>query len=69
MNPTFEQLGIDQLSPFDRIELIGKIWDTIGANDVSSIPQWHLDEVKRRLDAEDANPTVGTPWEVVKARL
>ena len=69
MVATLEQLGIDQLSPSDRIELIGKIWDSIDSNDVSSIPPWHLDELDRRMDAADANQEVGTPWEIIKARL
>lgn len=54
MTATLEEFGIDQLSLSDRIELIGKIWDSIDANDVSTIPAWHMEELDRRMDAADA---------------
>lgn len=61
MTATLEELGIDRLSPSDRIELIGKIWDSIEASDISTIPDWHMEELDRRMDAADASPEVGNP--------
>jgi len=33
------------------------------------IPDWHRDELERRLAAADADPEAAIPWEEVKRRL
>jgi putative addiction module component (TIGR02574 family) len=66
---TLQQFGIDRLSIPERLELIGLIWDSIPEENVGPPPEWHLQELERRLAAAEANPGAGTPWEVVKARL
>jgi putative addiction module component (TIGR02574 family) len=59
-----------QLTPEQRLELIGDLWDTI-ANDDNSLPI--SDDLKaeldRRLEAHRQNPEAGSTWEEVKARL
>jgi len=69
MSPTIQELGIDKLSVEDRLRLIGDIWDTLEPVDHSEIPDCHKEELDRRLDAADADPMGGTPWEEVRARL
>ena len=69
MNVTLEQLGIDQLSAAERLELIGLIWDSIPDAEVGPPPEWHLRELERRRAAAEADPSAAIPWEVVKARL
>ena len=53
-----------------RLELIGELWDSIpdSLNELP-IPEWHREELGRRLAAADANPDATIPWEEVKRRL
>jgi putative addiction module component (TIGR02574 family) len=69
MSPTIQDLGIDRMSTEDRLRLIGEIWDTLSPADQLEIPESHRDELDRRLAAADADPSVGSPWEVVRTRL
>lgn len=56
------------LSVSERLDLIGLLWDSI-PDDELPIPEWHREELERRLAAADANPTAAIPWEDVKKRL
>jgi putative addiction module component (TIGR02574 family) len=69
MTITLQQFGIDRLTTEERLELIGLIWDSLEETALLPIPEWHLQELERRRAAAEANPGVGTPWEVVLARL
>jgi putative addiction module component (TIGR02574 family) len=53
-----------------RLELIGELWDSIpdSLNELP-IPEWHREELERRLAAADANPDATIPWEEIKRRL
>jgi putative addiction module component (TIGR02574 family) len=64
-----QDLGIDQLSPEARLRLIEEIWDSLSVAGQLEIPQSHREELDRRLDAADAEPSAGSPWEEVRARL
>jgi putative addiction module component (TIGR02574 family) len=56
-----------RLPPEKRIELLGEAWDAIAsAPDDVPIPEWHLQELERRLS--DPSPNY-VPWEEVRARL
>jgi putative addiction module component (TIGR02574 family) len=57
---------IDQLSPAEKLELIGELWDSLDAEDIP-LTQAQMDEIDRRLAAADSEP--GIPWEEVQARL
>ena len=53
-----------------RMELIGELWDSIPDSlDDLPVPEWHKEELNRRLAAADADPDAGIPWEEVKERL
>ena len=53
-----------------RLELIGELWDSIPDSlEALPVPQWHQEELDRRLAAADANPDAAIPWEEVKRRL
>jgi len=69
MSPTLQQLGIDRMSPEDRLRLIEEIWDTLPPAEQFEIPESHREELDRRLAAADADPPAGSPWEEVRARL
>jgi putative addiction module component (TIGR02574 family) len=70
MSSTMQALGIDRMSVPERLSLIEEIWDSIvAAQETFPIPEWHKQELDRRLAACEANPDAGSPWEEVKARL
>lgn len=69
MSLTLEQFGIDRLSPQERVELIGLIWDSLPADAPFTPPDWHIEELERRIAAADANPGAAEPWEDVLSRL
>ena len=53
-----------------RLELIGELWDSIPDSvDALPIPEWHREELERRLAAADTDPEGAIPWEEVKRRL
>jgi putative addiction module component (TIGR02574 family) len=58
------------LSVEQRLELIGELWDSIPDSvDELPVPDWHREELERRLAAADAEPDAAVPWEQVKKRL
>jgi putative addiction module component (TIGR02574 family) len=69
MDLTLEQFGIDRLSPQQRLELIGLIWDSIPEETPYIPPDWHLRELERRIAAADADPGAAEPWDVVRVHL
>ena len=70
MVPTMKSLGIDQLSVEARLSLVEEIWESL-ATDPNGvpIPDWHVEELRRREAAHAADPTAGSTWEEVKARM
>lgn len=69
MNPGLDELGVDQMSVPERLELIGRIWDTLPLDADLPLPDWHVRELERRIAAADADPGAAIPWEAVKSRL
>ena len=58
------------LSVNQRLQLIGELWDSIPDSvEALPIPNWHREELERRLSAADADPEAAIPWEEVKRRL
>lgn len=53
-----------------RIDLIGELWDGIpNSIEALPVPDWHREELDRRLAAADADPDAAVPWDEVKKRL
>ena len=53
-----------------RIELIGQLWDGIPDSiEALPVPDWHREELARRLALAEANPDAAIPWEEVKRQL
>jgi putative addiction module component (TIGR02574 family) len=70
MSPTMKSLGIDRMTIDERLRLIEEIWDSIALTpEEVPLTDAQRAELDRRLDAYEANPRAGSPWEVVKARL
>ncbi|MBX9580694.1 MAG: addiction module protein [Gemmataceae bacterium] len=67
MPVTLEQHGLDKLSPADRLELVGRLWDSLDA-EAFVPPDWHIRELDKRRAAAEADPSAGVPWEEFKAR-
>ena len=59
---------VSSLSPADRLELIGRVWDTLSPENlpVTDTERALLDA---RLADMESNPDDQSPWPEVKARL
>jgi putative addiction module component (TIGR02574 family) len=68
MQSTVQSLGIDRMSTEDRLRLIEEIWESIAVEQLS-IPDWHREELDRRLAAAERDPNAGSSWEEVQKRL
>lgn len=70
MGPTMKDLGIDRLTPEQRIALALEIWESLGGDR----PQDRLTTEQRaglaRRDAElDANPGIALTWEQIRSSI
>lgn len=70
MAQSSSDLDIKQLSVAERLDLISVLWDSI-PNSIEElpVPEWHREELERRLADADANPDAAIPWEEVRRRL
>ena len=68
MTPKALRDQILQLPPSERLKLVEEIWDNLSATpeDVP-IPDWHREELDRRLDNPEPGP--GEGWDEMRARL
>ena len=59
-----EELLKTPLTVKQRLELIGKLWDGIPDSiNALPVPEWHREELERRLAAADADPDAAIPGE------
>jgi putative addiction module component (TIGR02574 family) len=64
------QLLQTPLTVEQRLKLIGELWDGIPDSlEALPVPDWHREELDRRLAAADRNPDAGIPWEEVQREL
>lgn len=59
---------ITQLSPPERLALIGDLWDSLSDADLSISPTQHR-ELERRLASFDQDKVHAVKWEDLKAEL
>jgi len=59
---------IDRLSPQERLDLIGALWDSLSPEDVGLTPAQEA-ELARRMATFDADKREAVEWEVVAAEL
>ena len=52
--------------PSERLKLLEEIWDSLAPEDVP-VPDWHKEELDRRLDRPEPGP--GLTWDQVRAKL
>ena len=70
MSSTLKSLGIDRLTVAQRILLVEEIWDSIAAEaEQAPLTEAQETDLRRRLESYKENPTAGSSWEEVKARL
>jgi putative addiction module component (TIGR02574 family) len=70
MAATMRELGIDRLSPEERVALALEIWESLGeARPRPRLTAEQREELARR-DAElDANPGIALTWEQIRASV
>jgi len=63
-------LDFSKLSFTERLQLVEDLWDSLEPEqDAIPIPDWHREELDRRLKAYRQHPEAGAPWEEVRARI
>ena len=62
-------VGVDDLSTDERIELIGRLWDSLDANVAAPMTHELRQELARREVDADRDPDSGESWELLRDRL
>jgi len=62
------RIDIAQLSPDERLSLIGRLWDSLEPEAVP-VRSAVRDELERRLQSPGSDPAHCIPWESVMAEL
>jgi putative addiction module component (TIGR02574 family) len=57
--------AIRELPDDEKLDLLGELWDSL--DHAAPVPEWHMEELDRRLDATSAADLV--PWSEAKARI
>lgn len=61
---------IEKLTIVERLDLIGRLWDSIPDTLESlPIPQWHRDILDHRVRDADKDPAAGIAWEELRTEL
>ncbi|MDI6793518.1 MAG: addiction module protein [bacterium] len=61
---------IAEMTLRDRVQLVEDIWDSIAEiSEFIEVPEWHKEELDKRLKAYHDNPNAGSPWPEVKQRI
>jgi putative addiction module component (TIGR02574 family) len=69
MAPTLQELGLDRISPEDRLAVAEAIWASVVHEiEATPIPDAQRVELERRLADSIARPEAVTAWEEIKAR-
>ena len=69
MPPTLQELGLDRLSPEDRLAVAEAIWESVAREaEAAPLSETQRAELERRLADSIARPEAVTPWELIKAR-
>jgi putative addiction module component (TIGR02574 family) len=67
---SLHDLGLDQLSIEERLEIAEAIWDSVVRDvEASPLPEWQRAELERRLADSVANPDAVRPWADVEAEV
>ncbi|MHB1560474.1 MAG: addiction module protein [Isosphaeraceae bacterium] len=70
MSSLMNALGIDRMSPDDRLQLVQEIWDSLADEaEATTLTDGQREEVDRRWAAHLANPQAAIPWEQVEVEI
>jgi putative addiction module component (TIGR02574 family) len=58
-----------ELTPAERVELVGEIWDSIAPQHMPPLTDEQKQEIERRYEAMVRDPSRGSKWDDVEARL
>ena len=61
-------IDIDRLSPQERLDLIGRLWDSLDDDDLPLTPEQEA-ELDCRLATADADLADSIPWESYREEL
>jgi putative addiction module component (TIGR02574 family) len=61
-------LDLATLTPDEKLELIDDLWGSLRPEDLGPTGEQQA-ELDRRLERIDREGPVGTPWEVVRAKM
>ncbi len=61
-------LDLSQLSPDEKLDLIGELWDSLDDRDIALTSEQQA-ELQSRLDRLDRDGVAGRPWHEIEARL
>jgi putative addiction module component (TIGR02574 family) len=69
-----DAITIDSLKSLpvaEKLKLIEDLWDSLEADAPSRLPlpDWHRDQIDRRLEQLDQGISIGEPWADVKSRI
>ncbi len=62
-------LSVEELTVEERLILLGRLWDSLLDAGPPPIPPWHLEEVRRRVAAADADPSASIPLDDLRRQL
>jgi putative addiction module component (TIGR02574 family) len=62
------EMDISRLSAGERLDLIGRLWDSLETDDIALTPAQHV-ELDRRLETADADLATSIPWDALRAEL
>jgi len=70
MSAPLQALPLEQYSVADRIELLGRLWDSLlDSGNLPPAPEWHCREVASRIARADAEPGTAIPLEQLREEL
>ena len=68
MSSHMTTLDIARLTPRERLDLIGELWDSLAPADVRLTPAQEA-ELARRMATFEADASAAVPWESVETEL
>jgi putative addiction module component (TIGR02574 family) len=63
-----QTVEIAKLTPQQRLDLIGELWDSLSAEDVRLSPA-HETELARRMATFENDAHSAVPWEAIQAEI
>jgi putative addiction module component (TIGR02574 family) len=61
-------LDLSQLTPDEKLDLIGELWDSLDDTDITLSPE-QQHELTSRLSRLERDGVSGSPWHEVEARI